>query len=242
MVEGHWPPLQPNSVTLCSFNAALLPNARAEIWDSVRSAFGFDCLYFPLVHLLDNNIFYQSFAGAQSKVARYPNLAVDSVRVDYFVPLSGNFTRYPYPTLPNVGYLTNRDSSEDLYTFGSILGDDHKHGKTVAKKHIDSNDGGFVWFDFPLYYMKEDSAKKAFRQALSDLGVPENFPKGDFDRDGVRSVEDVTYLLNWVFLGEPFPIIFDATEADLNCDGQFSPADLVLLLLNVFPGQPLPCN
>ncbi|MGH8003218.1 MAG: hypothetical protein ACRECJ_00635, partial [Limisphaerales bacterium] len=242
LVEGHWPPLQPTPVTLCSFNATLLPNASPEIWDTVRSVFGFDCLYFSLVHLLDNNIFYQSFAGAESKKAGYPNLTVDSVRVDYFVPLTGGFTRYPYPTLPNVGYLTNRDSSEDLYVFGSILDGDPKQGKTVAKKHIGPNGGGFVWFNFPLYYMKEDSAKKAFRQALADLGVPENFPKGDFDRDGMRTIVDVPYLINWVFLGEPFPIIFDADETDLNCDGQSTPADLVLLLLNVFPGQPLPCN
>jgi hypothetical protein len=90
--------------------------------------------------------------------------------------------------------------------------------------------------------MKEDSTKKAFRQALADLGVPETFPKGDFDRDGVRTIEDVTHLINWIFLGEPLPIIFDASEADLNCDSQSTPADLVLLLLNIFPGQPLPCN
>ncbi|HLG94299.1 MAG TPA: choice-of-anchor B family protein [candidate division Zixibacteria bacterium] len=242
LVEAQWTPLQSNPVTLCDFNSVLLPNANEEIWDTVRAAFGFDCLYYPLVHILNNSTVHQSFAGAQSKSSAYPHLTVDSVRVDYFVPTTGSFTRYPYPTMPNVGYLTGRDSAENLYTFNSLLGNsDEKHGKTVAKKRIDPNGGGFVWFNFPLYYMKEDSTKKVFRQALTDLGVPEVFPKGDLDRDGVRDIADVTHLTNWVFLGQPFSI-FDDDEADLNCDGQSSPADLVLLLLNVFPGQPLPCN
>ncbi len=242
LVEAQWTPLQPNPVTLCDFNSILLPNANAAVWDSVRSAFGFDCLYYPLVHILNNTLLHQGFRFAQSKDGAYPNLPVDSFRVDFFVPLAG-FTFYPFPTMPNVGYITPRDSSEDLYSFGSILGgSDFKHGKTVAKKHINPEGGGYVWFNFPLYYMREDSTKKAFHRALADLEVPVNFPKADFDRDGVRTIEDVTYLVNWVFLGEPFPIIFDTSETDLNCNGQSSAADVILLLMNIFPGQALPCN
>lgn len=243
ILEGHCPPLQATSVNLCSHSATFLPNANQSIWDSVRSVFGFDCLYYPPTHFVNNSILYQSFASARSKNDSYPHLVVDSFRVDYFVPASGSFTNYPYPTMPNVGFITNRNPSEDLYAFGSIYGGDPKQGRTVAKKHLDSaTGGGFVWFNFPLYYMKEDSAKKAFRQALTDLGVPENFPKADFDRDGIRTITDVTYLLNWVFLGEPFPIIFDTSETDLNCNGQVTAADVILLLMNIFPGQPLPCN
>lgn len=132
--------------------------------------------------------------------------------------------------------------SEDLYTFGSIFGfSDPKNGQTVAKKHLDpGTGGGFVWFNFPLYYVNEDSAKKAFRQAFADLGVPENFPKADLNRDGVRTVADVVLQINYVFAGEQFPI-FDADEVDLNCDGGASPADIVLYLLNIYSGTPLPC-
>jgi choice-of-anchor B domain-containing protein len=242
VVEGQWTPEVFNPTLLCDFNFPLLPNATAAIWDSVRSAFGFDCLYFPPVHTLNNTILHQGFASARSKEETYPNLSVDSLRVDFFVLLAGG-ARYPYPTLPDAGYITTRDTSEDLYIFGSILGgSDPKHGKTMAKKHIDPNGGGFVWFNFPLYYMNEDSTKKAFRQALFDLGVPEVFPKADFNRDGVRGIIDIPYLTNWIFLGEPFPVIFDADETDLNCDGKSTAADVVLLLANIFPGQPLPCN
>ncbi|MCI0404707.1 MAG: choice-of-anchor B family protein, partial [candidate division Zixibacteria bacterium] len=106
LVEAQWTPLQPNPVTLCDFNSLLLPNATAAIWDSARAAFGFDCLYYPLVHTLNNSLLYQGFHSAQSKNDAYPNLPVDSFRVDYFVPTTGGFTRYPYPTLPNVGYIT----------------------------------------------------------------------------------------------------------------------------------------
>ncbi len=242
IIESQWCPVQPAPPTLCDFNSALLPNADAALWDTVRSVFGFECLNYPLVHILDNNIAYQSFMYARSMHSSYPNLQVDSTRVDYFVP-NGDFVNYPYPTLPNVGYLTNRNPSEELYTFGSILGkSDAKDSQTVAKKHLDpSTGGGFVWFSFPLYFMKEDSAKKAFRQALADLGVVEDFPKGDFNRDGVVNVNDFPYLSNWIFLKIRFPY-FDADDTDMNCDGRSSPADLSLLLLNSFTGQPLPCN
>jgi choice-of-anchor B domain-containing protein len=242
ILAGHSPPFQAASVNLCGYNGTFLPNANPVIWDSVRSAFGFDCLYYPPVHYVNNSILYQSFAAARSMDSLYPHLAVDSLRVDYFVPTTSGFSSYPYPTLPNVGYFTSRDSSEIPYTFGSTYGGDLKRGQAVAKKHLDpATGGGFIWFNFPLYYMKEDSVKKAFSQALSDLGVSENFPKADINRDGMRNITDAAYLLNWVFLGEQFSI-FDADEADLNCDKRSSPVDVILLLLNVFPGQPLPCN
>ena len=118
--------------------------------------------------------------------------------------------------------------------------------RTDVKKHIDAiSGGGFVWFHFPLFFMQEDSARKAFRQALDDLGVfetaPESFPKGDLDHNGQRDFPDIAYLINYIFAGIPFPL-FDPSEADLNCDGQPTAADIVLLLWDVFANRPLPCN
>ena len=248
ILEGHWPLFNGTIDHLCDFNAALLPNATAAIWDSVRSAFGFDCLTYPRVlYPSDSSLDAHSFLSARSKNSSYPNLFADSLRVDRFAYTIGGRTHYQYPTVPNVGYLDNRNFFENLYTFGSILGSsDPKNGQTVAKKHIDpTTGGGFVWFHFPLFFMQEDSTRKAFRQALADLGVfetvPESFPKGDLDHNGQRDFPDIAYLINYIFAGIRFPL-FDPGEADLNCDGRPSAADIVWFLSNYFDDRPLPCN
>ncbi|HEU4437292.1 MAG TPA: hypothetical protein VFR89_07475, partial [candidate division Zixibacteria bacterium] len=204
----------------------------------------FDCLFFPRVFPYDTGLVNRSFLSAQPAAPDYPRLVADSARaaVGLKAYLSSSVP-YPYPTVPNIGYFTTPIPGEDLYRFGSIApGSDPKEGQTVAKKHLDPATGsGFVWFNFPLFYMQEDSAKKAIRRSLADLGLPEDFPKADLNQDGLRDLTDAIFLVNYTFEGLPFPG-FDSDEADLNCDGNVSPADIVLLLLNVFPGQPLPCD
>ena len=246
VMDGHWPL---GGFTLdASFLKCLAGEAPftagSAVWDSVRSAFGFDCLFFPRIFPYDTSLVNRSFLSAEPQEPGYPPLAADSSRAALGVKafVSPNLS-YSYPTVPNIGYFTNRDSSEDLYRFGSIdPGADPKQGSTVAKKHLDpATGGGFVWFNFPLFYMQEDSAKKAIRRALADLGIPEDFPKGDLNRDGTSGPVDAVYLIDYIFLGLPFPT-FDADEADFNCDGNAAPSDVVLLLLHVYPGQPLPCD
>ncbi len=245
VMDGHWPMGGVNASFLkCSFNDPPDFTSNQPLWDTLRSAFGFDCLFFPRTFPFDANPVNRTFLSAQPQQGGYPFLPADSARAAAGVAASYNGPPpYPYPTVPNIGYLTNRNPAEDLYTFGSLKpGSDPKQGRTVSKKHIDpATGGGFVWFNFPLFYMQEDSSKKAIRQALSDLGVQENFPKGDLNRDGLRRIEDIVYLLDYVFLGLPFPV-FDPDEADLDCDRMPTASDVVLLIINSYDGTPLPCD
>ncbi|HXF49261.1 MAG TPA: choice-of-anchor B family protein [Verrucomicrobiae bacterium] len=245
VMDGHWP------MGGFTAGASYLKCASAEfpffvesgLWNSLQNVYGFDCLFFPRVFPYDTGLVNRSFFSAQPAEAGYPLLEADSSRAAEGLKayLSPSIP-YPYPTVPNVGYLDNRNPAEDLYRFGSIVpGNDPKEGLTVAKKHLDPAGGGFVWFNFPLFYMQEDSAKKAIRLALADLGLPEDYPKADLNQDGMRNPVDVPFLTNYIFSRLPFPG-FDPGEADLNCDGGASPADVVLLLLNVFADQPLPCE
>lgn len=244
IIAGHWHLGSGIPSSLCNYRPFFLPNPAITqpTWDAIRTNFGFDCLFSPASYPSDSSLISNSFLSAKPKNSNYSILQADSPRVDLFVRTNQR-AHYQYRTVPNIGYFTSRNPSEDLYTFGSILGGaDPKNGTTVATEHLDpATGGGFVWFNFPLFFMQEDSAKKAFRQALADLGVQENFPKGDLDRDGILRLEDIVYLLNYVFLGEPFPI-FDGTEADMNCDNLATAADVVLLINHVFLTTPLPCN
>ncbi|MCI0329655.1 MAG: hypothetical protein L0196_01700 [candidate division Zixibacteria bacterium] len=180
IIDGHWAPVNVNSsFSLCDYSSFLL-GITQPIWDTTRNVFGFDCLFFSPVYPIDSSLLANSFLFAAPNQPPYPVMFAESLKVNLFVRSIPSDRHYQYPTVPNINYLTNRYPLEDLYTFGSILGgSDPKHGQTVAKKHLDpATGGGFVWFNFPLYYMNEDSSKKAFRQALTDLGVQENFPKG----------------------------------------------------------------
>ncbi|MCI0404708.1 MAG: choice-of-anchor B family protein [candidate division Zixibacteria bacterium] len=246
VMDGHWPlgGFTAGASYLKCFSSEFPFSIPPALWDSLQNFFGFDCLFFPRVFPYDTSLVNRSFLSAQPAEPGYPLLAADSARAAeglkaYLSPS----VPYPYPTVPNVGYFTSGSAGEDLYRFGSAFpGTDPKEGLSVAKRHLDVSTGsGFVWFNFPLFYMREDSAKKAIRRSLADMGLPEDFPKADLNRDGERNPLDVVYLINYAFEGLPFPG-FDSDEADLNCDGSVSPADLVLLLLNVFPGQDLPCD
>ncbi len=242
VMDGHWPLGGVGTSFLKCLASDPGFTVNQAVWDTIRNSYGFDCIFLPKIFPFDTSLANRTFQYAQSEQTGYPKLTTDSVKaVAGLTAFVGPFA-YPYPTVPNVGYFTNRDAAEDLYSFGSSVGGgDPKNGQTVAKKHTDLlSGGGFVWFNFPLFYMREDSAKYVIRKIVGDYGIPEVYPKGDLDRNGMRTAADVVYMLNFVFLGLQFPY-FCAAEADVNCDGSPTPADVVLFLNNVFLNVPLPC-
>jgi hypothetical protein len=62
--------------------------------------------------------------------------------------------------------------------------------------------------------------------------------RGDVNRDGVISMADIVYLINYLFIGGPAP---DPLElGDVNCDGVVNGADVVYLINYLFIGGPPP--
>ena len=70
--------------------------------------------------------------------------------------------------LPGVGYFMPQDSSEVLYTFVSAYDTSESNGKPVALKHI-TDEYAVIYFDFPLWFVKEDIATQILHKALADL-------------------------------------------------------------------------
>jgi hypothetical protein len=63
--------------------------------------------------------------------------------------------------------------------------------------------------------------------------------RGDANRDGVVDIEDVVYLINYLFLGGPAP---DPLElGDASCSGVVDVTDVVYLINYLFVGGPPPC-
>jgi len=70
--------------------------------------------------------------------------------------------------LTGIGYFMPRQSSEVIYTFVSAYDTSGSNGKSVALKHF-TDDFAVIYFDFPLYFVKEDIATQILHQALHDL-------------------------------------------------------------------------
>ena len=63
---------------------------------------------------------------------------------------------------------------------------------------------------------------------------------GDVDGGGTLDVADVTYLVEYLFLGGPPPVSSD--EGDIDCSGGADVADLTYLVNYLFVGGPVPCH
>jgi len=70
--------------------------------------------------------------------------------------------------------------------------------------------------------------------------VPPKLPRGDVDGDGVISITDVVYLINYLLKDGPEPVPLET--GDVNCDGVVDIVDLVYLINYLFKGGPPPCD
>jgi hypothetical protein len=63
---------------------------------------------------------------------------------------------------------------------------------------------------------------------------------GDADANGVVDIDDIIYLINYVYLGGPEPVHWES--GDVNCDGKIDMLDIVYLARYMFRGGPAPCD
>lgn len=128
----------------------------------------------------------QEFIGAYkaSDMDGYPEMIeLDTLRVNHASGQAALDTFFQ-GKLPGVGYFVPIDSSEVIYRFISAYDSSASNGKAVGLRHI-TDSMAFIYFDFPLWFVKEDIATEILHQALSDLQVytgtdvdDENEPSG----------------------------------------------------------------
>jgi hypothetical protein len=107
----------------------------------------------------------EEFIGAFSQTFGYPNLDVDSLRVDQ----CGSGLEFG-GRVPGVGYLDSLMDGEIIYTFHSAYDTSASEGKPVAFRYF-GDDYKLIFFDFPLYFIQETQATQLLHQALDDLEV-----------------------------------------------------------------------
>ena len=69
--------------------------------------------------------------------------------------------------------------------------------------------------------------------------VQRPYVKGDANGDGIVSVSDPVYLINFIFAGGAPPIHMEA--GDVDCNGIVTISDAVYLINYIFTGGPAPC-
>ena len=157
------------------------------IAESPRFEFGYNCLRLEAVcshHSVPPSDVGWQFAGAESEFAEYPDLDVDTARVNASMDPA---TYQLDGKLPGISYVIARDSREVIYTYHSAYPDTSSYeGMPVAIRHL-GPDHQVVFFCFPLYFIQEHQATQLLHQALADLGMyptgfeaaegPENTPR-----------------------------------------------------------------
>jgi hypothetical protein len=79
--------------------------------------------------------------------------------------------------LPGVGHFWPSDTADIIYRFMSADHGSESNGKAVALKHV-TEGFAFIYFDFPLYFVKEEIATRILHRAIEDLEEFAKRPKG----------------------------------------------------------------
>jgi len=137
--------------------------------------FGIDSAYVPLDWQSAGRTEEFVGAGRTPHAEGYPHLVeLDTFRVNHA------YQPYSYALdgkLPGVGYFWPSDTADIIYRFMSADHGSESNGKAVALKHV-TEGFAFIYFDFPLYFVKEEIATRILHQAIDDLEEFAERPRG----------------------------------------------------------------
>ena len=168
-----------------------------------------EAIYIDVVDTLDANLDWSTLEiGPMS----YPDTCEAS-----FDPISGVLTWHCDSIMlpPNV----NPPEGEGFVSF-SIMPDSGMASGTQIKNRA------YIKFDYNPWIAAPDSGT-----VVRTIGK-----FGDANADGLVTVSDVIYLINYLFKGGIEPVPYEA--GDVNCDGKVTVADVVYLINYLFKGGP----
>jgi hypothetical protein len=119
------------------------------------------------------------------------------------------------------------------------LGISDTTGKDGSFLFADIEDGNHHFQVTHPGYVTFDTLTQVSRNLLLNFTlVPGTFVRGDADYDGVINSADISYLINYLFVGGPIPVPYSAGDA--NSDTQVNSADVAYLINYLFVGGPPP--
>jgi hypothetical protein len=161
---------------------------------------------------------------------RFGNFAQDSMQVQVSNPLqiSGK-----------VGLSDNPpDSSQSIVSIQELAISDTTD-KSGSYLFVNLQDGDYHFQINHPGYVTLDSLIQVSRNLILNFTLEtESFLRGDANHDGVINSADISYLINYLFIGGPLPVPYSAGDA--NNDNVVNSADVVFLINYLFVGGPPP--
>ncbi len=193
-----------------------------------------DWVYLMRVVIGDANPFPRGGMGIPDETATFvQDTSLQRVSVEYSGTLGAAhlvFTGQITPTLfvPDMSCefeITDDSTLVLIYSFGV----DDSFG-----------DGPLLWYDGQGILKSVDVADYENTDIPTAISIVSGYLCGDTDRSRWLDIDDVVFLVSYVFAGGPPPEPFESGDA--NCSGIIDIDDILFLMQSIFDKGPLPCD
>jgi len=163
------------------------PSTRDLLRPFKQGDFAYDILHLNSMFFPTWSCGQEEFTGTHSiLLSGFSDLEVDTTRVNLSYPKSSCDLQ---GRLPLIGYFVPLYPEEVIYSFNSAYDSSSFERKSIGMRHI-SNDYKVYFFDFPLYYIKEEQSIPLLHKILEEFGfsptevgeefvsIPEDFSLG----------------------------------------------------------------
>jgi len=141
--------------------------------------------------------------------------------------------------------VSNTAETSENTPYSPIYGDFNKNGYTEML--MTTPDGYLIYTEFEGSFFNKNVSScpiwrynRSLNNSYFPFGHGETIECGDADASGYVDIDDITFLIRYIFQGGPAP---DPVEiGDVNCDGMIDIDDVVYLIMYVFAGGPAPCD
>jgi Zn-dependent M28 family amino/carboxypeptidase len=141
-----------------------------------------------------------------------------------------------YGQMSDITVFQKTSNSEVIYSFRSNVPGGYFDGKPVGIAY-NTGFGKRVVLGFPLYYLTEASAQALVQKVLAYFVEPTPH-YGDVNHDGRVNIQDITFLINYLYKGGPAPSALN--DADANGDCSINIRDITYLIKYLYQSGPAP--
>jgi len=246
-------------------NATIPNNVIAAYWDDLNPAAGGNIYYYAdtanerFVVSYVAVPFYKSGAGTGSltfQVILYPSGKIETQYGtmepgDVYAGLEGatigleNYNASDGLTVVyNASYMHDnlaiKISSTAWLSLGSVSGTIEPYGSDQVEVIFRANELDFGMYEGQINVNCDDPANPTMSVPVSLLVYDNSYICGDADGSGAVDIDDVVYIITYLFASGPAPDPLESAEVD--CSGSIDIDDAVYLIEYLFAGGPDPCE
>ena len=138
---------------------------------------------------------------------------------------------------PSIPALDPRSGATVIYTYDSFVDDPAFEGEPCGLIY-DTPNGRRIVLAFPIYFLTASSSEALIAKAIEVLEGANDYAYGDADGSGAVDIQDLDYMIDYLYKSGPEPVNLNASDADGSC--QVDIVDLEYLIDYLFKGGPDP--